>query len=360
MSDLQELVRDTASRLFRDHCTKDVQDAAERGTWPAAAWDAAWEAGRLSALDPEATDGPLLPLSVLAPILEMTGVHAVPLPVGETLLAQRLFTAAGLAFPDGPLSIASGLDPLPDLSRTNNGWELSGPVRRVPWGRYAQAIAVAARYGERIVLVRLEGLRPDTLGVNLAGEARDSFELTGHRLSDDAVQDNAAEVGSRLRFEGALLRALQIAGALGRVLEQTVQYSLDRVQFGRPIATFQAVQHQVAVLAGQSAAAVAAAAAAVTAAWAQTGGFEIAAAKLRTSEAAGIGCEIAHQVHGAIGVTHEYDLHLRTRRLLSWRDEFGSETEWAYWIGERVRVVGGDGLWSYIQSPYEVVREQVA
>ena len=360
MIDIQELVRDTASRLFKDHCTRAVQDAAERGTWPAAAWDAASEAGLLSALDPESTDDSLLPLNVLAPLMEMTGVHAVPLPVGETLLAQRLLTTAGLAFPDGPLSIASGLDPLPDLSRTKNGWELSGPVRRVPWGRHARAIAVAARYEERLVLVRLEGLQPDTLGVNLAGEARDSFELTSHRLTDDAVQNNAVQVGSRLRFEGALLRSLQIAGALGRVLEQTVQYSLDRVQFGRPIAKFQAVQHQVAVLAGQSAAAVAAAAAAVNADWAQTGGFEIAAAKLRTSEAASIGCEIGHQVHGAIGFTHEYDLHLRTRRLLSWRDEFGSETEWAHWIGERVGAVGGDGLWNYIQSPYEVVLERVA
>jgi acyl-CoA dehydrogenase len=53
--------------------------------------------------------------------------------------------------------------------------------------------------------------------------------------------------------------------------------------------------------------------------------FEIAAAKLRTNMAIGTGTSIAHQVHGAIGFTHEYDLHRYTRRLMGWRSEFGND-----------------------------------
>jgi len=58
-----------------------------------------------------------------------------------------------------------------------------------------------------------------------------------------------------------------------------------------------------------------------------------AVAKARTSEAAQLVASIAHAVHGAIGVTEEYDLQLSTRRLHEWRMAHGSETHWNRWIG---------------------------
>ncbi len=57
--------------------------------------------------------------------------------------------------------------------------------------------------------------------------------------------------------------------------------------------------------------------------------FLIAIAKTRVGDAATLASEIAHQVHGAIGFTKDYSLQLSTRRLWSWRDEFGGDTEWA-------------------------------
>jgi alkylation response protein AidB-like acyl-CoA dehydrogenase len=55
--------------------------------------------------------------------------------------------------------------------------------------------------------------------------------------------------------------------------------------------------------------------------------------------------EIAHQLHGAIGFTVEHELHLFTRRLWSWRDEFGTESEWSARLGDQLIREGADAVW---------------
>ena len=137
-----------------------------------------------------------------------------------------------------------------------------------------------------------------------------------------------------------------MAGALSRALALSVGYAQTRVQFGRPIGKFQAIQHNLAVMAGQSAAAIAAAA---MAADALEGGLPpvlVGAAKARAGEAASVAAGLAHQSHGAIGFTQEYELHYATRRLWSWRDEFGNEAEWNAVVGRAMLGAGADGLWS--------------
>jgi acyl-CoA dehydrogenase len=141
-----------------------------------------------------------------------------------------------------------------------------------------------------------------------------------------------------------------MAGGLEYLLAQTVRYASERKQFGRAIGSFQAIQHQLALLAGHTAAAGIAAASAFRAADRGDAAFEIAVAKVRTGEAAGLGAGIAHQCHGAIGFTYEHSLHFATRRLWSWRAEFGAESHWAAEIGRRVAERGGDGLWTYITA----------
>jgi acyl-CoA dehydrogenase len=141
------------------------------------------------------------------------------------------------------------------------------------------------------------------------------------------------------------MRSLAIAGALETLLAMCVDYAQTRVQFGRPIGKFQAIQQNLAILAGQ---AVAAGAAADIAAEAFTRGLplaEIAAAKIRAGEAATIAAGIAHQIHGAIGFTQEHSLHFFTKRLWSWRDEFGNEAEWGLALGRLAASAGADRLW---------------
>jgi alkylation response protein AidB-like acyl-CoA dehydrogenase len=120
------------------------------------------------------------------------------------------------------------------------------------------------------------------------------------------------------------------------------------VQFGRPIAKFQAIQQQLALAAEQVAAAGVAVASAVVAADTSDLAFAAGSAKLRVGEAAGKVCDIVHQVHGAIGFTHEHRLHQLTRRLWSWRDEFGVESAWALELGRLMASQGADGIWPFL------------
>ncbi|MBV9758703.1 MAG: acyl-CoA dehydrogenase, partial [Alphaproteobacteria bacterium] len=128
-------------------------------------------------------------------------------------------------------------------------------------------------------------------------------------------------------------------------LDYALDYANQRKQFGRPIGKFQAVQHMLAEGAGHYAAAAAAAEMAAEAFGTPGFDFAVAVAKARAGEAAGKVAEVAHQVHGAMGFTQEHPLHFATRRLWSWRDEFGNEAYWQERIGRLVCARGGDALW---------------
>jgi alkylation response protein AidB-like acyl-CoA dehydrogenase len=155
---------------------------------------------------------------------------------------------------------------------------------------------------------------------------------------------------------GAAVRSLATAGALSAILEISVRYAGERVAFEKTISKFQAVQHNLARLAGESAAANAAATSAADAianasSLASPGIFlEVASARIRAAEAATEGSAIAHQVHGAIGYTKEHILHRFTQRLLTWRDDFGNESQWAVELGNRVAAAGADELWPLVAS----------
>ena len=197
-------------------------------------------------------------------------------------------------------------------------------------------------------------------GWSYAREPRDTVGFDDYPVPESAIAHSGRGWSyDELFFRGALVRAVSMVGALEKVLELTVNYAQERVQFGRPIGKFQAVQQQIAVLATQVAASSAAAQAAIEASAERLACFEIAAAKTRVGEAAGIAAGIAHQVHGAMGFTHEHALHRSTRRLWAWRDEFGSETEWASWVGAAAARVGGENLWSFLTMPSKSAVHQI-
>ena len=134
----------------------------------------------------------------------------------------------------------------------------------------------------------------------------------------------------------AFLRTAQMAGALTACLEMCIRYAQERSQFGRELRKFQAIQHQIALLAEEAAAVSAASMSAAAALDHGDAEFEIACAKLRANQAAGTGSLIAHQIHGAIGITEEYGLHRFTRRLWAWRGEYGNDRHWSQWLGRHM------------------------
>jgi acyl-CoA dehydrogenase len=277
-----QLVAQVAADVFRRHCSPEVVRRAELEGWAPALWRELEESGLTAA-------GTALPLADAAEVVRVAAAHAAPVPLAETVLVGWL---RGADVPAGPLTVV------------HRG--------RAPYGR----VAAALLSGDGFVAPAGAALEP---AANLAGEPLDRV----------AAPDAS---GADVRRLGALLRAVQLVGAMERVLELTATHAEDRHQFGVPLVRFQAVQQQLAALAGQ----VASAATAVEHAVEFPGDFEVAAAKVRAGEAAAVSAAIAHQVHGAIGMTDEHELGLYTRRLWSWRDDFGGEAEWARQLGAAV------------------------
>jgi alkylation response protein AidB-like acyl-CoA dehydrogenase len=342
MSGETNLVAEAAERLFADLATPKIARAAEEGAWPTPLWQAVEDAGFTAALEPDS--GVWLTEALV--ILRAAGGHPTPIPLAETMLARAIAARAGLVLPDGPLTVgiageagALGLE----------GQVLAGAMSRVPFARQANAVVAFARSGERAtVVVAPIALARSSYGRNLAGEARDDLVFARVALATGAIAAAPAESDEQwLLRMGALLRTAQLVGALEATLAMSVSYANERRQFGRPIGKFQAIQHQLAALGGEVAASAAMldVAAEAVAAGAARADLAVAAAKARASEAAGIAAAIAHQVHGAIGFTREYALQGLTRRLLSWRDEFGSEAYWQRYLGHEALGANAGPLW---------------
>ena len=222
------------------------------------------------------------------------------------------------------------------------GETLAGRAGFVPWGRDAAAVVLLAEEGMAIAPRGEASFEP---AKNLAGEPRDHLIAAAVEMP---LRPLPKEIDRTLVLRlGALARAAQMAGAMEAALDLSTRYANDRVQFGRPIGRFQAVQQQLALLAEESAAAQVAveSAARAVAEGRPSAAFAVAAAKIRAGSAAGKVAEIAHQVHGAIGFTHEHSLHRLTRRLWSWRDEFGGESYWSLELGRNILEAGADALW---------------
>jgi acyl-CoA dehydrogenase len=346
--ELSAIVLEQADRLFRGEVTKQRMADADSGAWPSVIWQAVERAGLPLALVPEAHGGAgLSPVDTLR-LIRRSGYHTVPIPLPETMLAAALWAEAAGAPLQGTLSLApTGVDQTIGIERSAGGFVLQGRARRIPWASQVDHVLVYARdsSGAGYLLPLQSAAATIQLNRNLANEARDTLLLDDVAIPEDVVRPAPPTCAEGFLLFGALIRAHQMVGAMERCIDYAVDYAMERHQFGRPIGRFQAVQHMLADAAGQYAAAAAAAELAAEAYGNADFDFAVAIAKARVGEAAGKVAEVCHQVHGAIGFTHEHPLHFATRRLWSWRDEFGHETYWQERIGRRVCSAGGEALW---------------
>ncbi len=356
----------TAARVFDDLAPLATRSAAADDTWQAELWQTLEEHGMTLAAVPEHLGGAGATLSDAFTLLTVAGRHSAPAPLAETFLAGWLLSTAHMQVPRGPLSIVAADKHTELVLRPHGqGWQLRGYARRVPWARHAEHLVLLATGDSRDYVVCVPRSACAVVhGDNLAGEPRDDVRFDDVVLRDLQVVPAGHGIDhDALKLMGACARACQMAGALDRVLDLALRYVSERVQFGRALAKFQAIQHQLATLAGEAAAAAVAAdsaAIAIEALGPALAAFDIAAAKIRCGAAAGSGAAIAHQVHGAMGFTEEYPLHHATRRLWSWRDDFGNEAYWAERLGAQVCVRGGDALWLSLSSPGDVTARSSA
>ncbi|MGK2900852.1 MAG: acyl-CoA dehydrogenase family protein [Burkholderiaceae bacterium] len=354
MSELKSTLANTAERLLQNFCAPQVVNDAEKGVWPDRFWKSLAESGLHRAWLTEEAGGSGVDVSDVLAVLRAAGRFAAPVPLAETLLAGWLLDAANLRIPDGPLTIAPvGAEERLEFRKTAAGWRLAGVARRVPWGGAAAHLVVIGRAGNKDCIALVESSRCQvSRGQNLAGEPRDRVDFNDVTLSPAVVALAPAGLSQGSLWQrGALTRVALMTGALERVMALTLRYATERVQFGKPIGKFQAVQQQLALMSAEVAAACVAMDAAGQALDRGRGLAETACAKVRVGEAAGVAAALAHQIHGAIGVTHEHVLHHSTRRLWSWRDEFGTEADWAGYLGHWIMQSGPDGFWSGITSP---------
>jgi len=341
------IVAETAARIFADLADPQEVNRSKDGAWKGPLWRALADAGLTLAWVPEEQGGAGAELADGFAVLGVAGRYAVAVPLAETLLAGRLLSRAGMKAPEGAMSVAPAR-PSDRISLNADG-TLSGKARGVPFAKEVQHLAVLA--GSSVALVETRACRLSE-GLTLAGEPQNT--VTFDKVKPLAVA--RADVDQTvLMLMGCVARSVQIAGALEAILDMTVRYANERVAFEKPIGKFQAVQHNLARLAGEVSAAMTAAYSAADAI-ARGGAFddviflEATAAKIRSAEAAQEGAAIAHQVHGAIGFTSEHILHRYTLRMLSWRDDFGNESYWAAALGNKIAARGADEFWPLVAA----------
>ena len=353
MAESENIVVATAEKIFTDLADAQTINRDKNGAWKAPLWQALTEAGLPLSWVSEDCGGSGASLAEGFGVLGAAGRFAIAVPLAETMLAGWLLAQAGISSPEGEMTVAPA-SPKDRITR-NADDSLSGRARGVPFARAAKHIAVLASDGAgfSIALVDAAKVRIEP-GLNLGGDNSDTVTF-------DHVQPVALQPApngfdqSTLMLMGGVARSLQIAGAMESMLDISVRYSNERVAFEKKISKFQAVQHNLARLAGETAAAMTAASSAADTIANATHFddavfLEATAAKIRCAEAAEKGAAIAHQVHGAIGYTLEHILHRFTMRALAWRDDFGSESYWAVELGKRVAARGADELWPLVAS----------
>lgn len=327
---LAEMIR----RLFERSLDDKAQAAARDSAWQGGLWAEVQEMGLPLALLSEGQGGFGLSAAEQGEALRLLGSLAVPLPLAETMGANRLLAKAGLPLAEGPAGLARA-----DHLTLEDGI-LTGRVERVAWGENLDCLALAV--GSTLYRVPRAGWT-----VAEAGSALNFHPRPALAISWEA--DALASAPHCPLAEGAALRAFQIAGALEAALDMTLEHTATRVQFGKPLQKNQVVQHELAKLAGELACATAAADLAAEAL--ERGDvLGVAAGSLRAREAAGNGAAITTQMHGAIGFTREHRLHLHTTSLWTWRDEFGGQVYWATMLGKAAMEAGGDGYWPMVTA----------
>lgn len=342
MNEMQSMLADSAERLFSGQITPALVARAESGDRLDELWALIQQQGFDLALVPEDSGGSGLDWWTVFPLVQLAGKYSLPLPLPETFLASWLLARAGLEIPEGRLTVAKlGKE---NMIPEGEGVRLCGSVRDVPWAGSVEQIVVCSELADGVYVGVIGAPQIEIANqLNIAREPRDTVTFHENTFVKLTRVDEVPSFA--VTYLGAMLRSAQMAGAAERLLEQSVQYAGERVQFGKPLSAFQIIQQHIAVIACEAAAMSAGASYAFSRADHDMPELAIAAAKIRAGMGAGKVASLAHAVHGAIGFTYEHTLHYSSRRLWAWRSEFGSHTWWSERLGRAAIAAGPDQWW---------------
>jgi acyl-CoA dehydrogenase len=355
MSDLDDLLGQILGRAY-EHAGEDTDGAL----WPVLA-----EAGLTRVGIADDLGGSGGEQADAAAVVTRAAEAGLALPLAEALFPVAcLARAAGTPVPPGIVTVAvlgAG-----SWTAAPGGYRIQASGVTAAWGAQADELwALAPANSAQAGLARLHpGSWDARPGRNLAGEPRDEIGI-------DTIVPNAralllpASVLRDTRVMGALARSCQLLGALRACVRLCHEYVLLRHQFGQPLSAHQVVRHAIAGLVEEAAAAEAAVAHAVGLLPEGSAGQDnagqdrvsdpatvlaIAAAKAVTSRSAGRAARVAHQLHGAVGLTAEHPLHYYTTRLWAWQDEYGPASYWNGQIAGIVRDTYHGDLWTALTA----------
>lgn len=308
---VSEILLQQVVRLFADAQNGRRDDC---GAWNPILWSKVEELGLPLAMCPETNGGFELRWSEIFDVLAHSAACGEYVPFGDTLIANYLLCNAGAGPAEVPVFLGSP-----------SGF----PVEETASGPSGRASVLTA-IGPSLSLVPIGA------------------------CSCGGIASSAPGDGQYSQI-GALLRAIQIAGALQGALDLSVRYAQERIQFGRALSKQQAVQHMLAQLAGETVATAAAARMACAQMDAGEGRLSVAIAKLRAARAVEKGAMLAHQIHGAIGITMEYPLARLSRNMWTWSEDFGGQRYWAIEVGRSA--VESESAWDTIVEASDPVGE---
>lgn len=318
---LDHSVTDAARDIFTCHTENWRTGTEDLGRL----FDACAEQGWHLLAVPEESGGAGGTVRDLVAVLMAAGRAGVSVPIAEAHAACHAALVSGARIAG---ETAAG--------RVGAGQVTGGRVR-VPWGRHFQAAYVLGAGVPRLLPFTAADL---SLDENLAGEPWDV-------LPAGVAPDGSAEQSVAVLTRWMLLSCAKIVGAAKGVATLAVSYANTRVQFGRTLAKFQGVSTLVADILSATALAEASLNHALYAVEADSphAAPSASAAKVVCATVAGDVSRKAHQVHGAIGVTREHELHRYTRRLWAWRDEFGPDQRHVDVLATAVAAGGEETLW---------------
>jgi alkylation response protein AidB-like acyl-CoA dehydrogenase len=365
-SDQQKQLRDEARKFLAEKCPPKAVRAVLDGkaSYDRELWQGLADMGFLGVAIPEAFGGAGAGHLELCVIAEEMGRALAPVPFSSTvyLAAEAILLAgsdaqkqkwlpliaSGAAI--GTLALFEGTgNPSPQAVKlTASNGSLNGTKKPVPDGAIADFAIVAARTGASgretdislfLVDMKAEGIEAKSL--TNVDPSRGQAEITFKNVKAEPL--GAANEGwsilSQVLDRAAVLMAFEQVGGSDRALEMGRDYALDRIAFGRPIGSFQAVKH---LLADMYVSATLARSNCYYGAWAlSTNAAELpeaaAAARISATQAFQHCSKNNIQVHGGMGFTWEFDCHMYYRRSNAMALGLGSLSYWEDQLIERMR-----------------------
>lgn len=332
----QYMLRDSVRRYLADAWgPRKVREA--QGRYSPELWSGLCELGLQTLLVPEVYGGAGLDMIDASLVFEEFGRSLVPAPMPDTLLASHVIDRHGSEAQRGRLlpQIVAGEGRFalahvePGMGHSTEEVQLLARRHEGTWTLNGQKMLVA---GAEVATHFLVSARDDagTVRLFVCDSTQPSVSVRAHRAIDqDALlcevdftlamaqplgDANGPQALAYLIDCAAFSSAIQMTGLSSAALELAVNYAKERVQFDKPIGSFQSIKHKCADM---LVALEGARSASYYAAWGlgqQERELAVSMAKSATGDACRLICNDALQIHGGVGFTWEFDIHLYLKR----------------------------------------------